>query len=96
MATFFHLNTELGETDISAWQSTIRQYPAPWAELATENIILTVPAAVAHHMDNPESLLSICNKMMNAIARLAAIPATFPRPERMVADVQISHGKYNN
>ncbi|KAM6211134.1 LOW QUALITY PROTEIN: TRPM8 channel-associated factor 2-like [Sarcoramphus papa] len=67
-------------------------YPAPWAELATENIILTVPAADVCHMDNPESLLSIWNKMMNAIARLAAIPATFPRPERMVADVQISHG----
>ncbi|NXU49067.1 TCAF factor, partial [Turnix velox] len=90
-APFFRL----GETDISAWQSTIRQYPAPWAELATENIILTVPAADVRHMDNPESLLSIWSKMMNAIARLAAIPATFPRPERMVADVQISHGKYN-
>ncbi|NXL67720.1 TCAF factor, partial [Chordeiles acutipennis] len=81
-APFFRL----GETDISAWRSTIRQYPAPWAELATENIILTVPAADVRHMDNPESLLSIWNKMMNAIARLAAIPATFPRPERMVAD----------
>ncbi|NWX39196.1 TCAF factor, partial [Steatornis caripensis] len=88
-APFFRL----GETDISAWQSTIRQYPAPWAELATDNIILTVPAADVRHMDNPELLLSIWNKMMNAIARLAAIPATFPRPERMVADVQISHGK---
>ncbi|KAM6144578.1 TRPM8 channel-associated factor 2-like [Phoenicopterus ruber ruber] len=85
-----------GETDISAWQSTIHQYPAPRAELATENIILTVPAADVHHMDNPESLLSIWNKMMNAIAILVAIPATFPRPKRMVADVQISHGKYNN
>ncbi|KAM9293354.1 LOW QUALITY PROTEIN: TRPM8 channel-associated factor 2-like [Morus bassanus] len=82
---------KFGETDISAWQSMIHQHPAPWAELATENIILTVPAADVHHMDNPESLLSIWNKMMNAIARLAAIPATFPRPERMVADVQISH-----
>lgn len=47
-------------------------------------------------MGNPESLLPICTKMMNAIARPAAIPATSPRPERMVADVQISHGKYNN
>ncbi|NXQ84851.1 TCAF factor, partial [Nyctibius grandis] len=88
-APFFRL----GETDISAWKSTIRQHPAPWAELATENIILTVPAADVRHMDNPESLLSIWKKMMHAIARLAAIPATFPRPERMVADVQISHGK---
>ncbi|KAK4829353.1 hypothetical protein QYF61_003280 [Mycteria americana] len=80
-----------GETDISAWQSTIRQYPAPWAEPATENIILTVPAADVHHMDNPESLLSIWNKKMNAIGRRAAISATLPRPERMVADVQVSH-----
>ncbi|NXX23197.1 TCAF factor, partial [Podargus strigoides] len=84
---------KLGETSISAWQSTIRQYPAPWAELATENITLTVPAADVRHMDNPERLLAIWSKMMKAIAKLAAIPATFPRPERMVADVQISHGK---
>ncbi|KFQ28682.1 Protein FAM115, partial [Mesitornis unicolor] len=87
-APFFRL----GETDVSAWQSTISQYPAPWAELATENIILTVPAADVRHMDNPERLLSIWSKMMNEIARLAAIPATFPRPERMVGDVQISYG----
>ncbi|NXL90449.1 TCAF factor, partial [Alectura lathami] len=87
-APFFRL----GETDVSAWQSTIRHYPAPWAELATENIILTVPAADVRHMDNPESLLSIWDIMMKAIARLASVPATFPRPERMVADVQISHG----
>jgi len=82
--------------DISAWQSTICQYPPRWAELAMDNIILTVPAADVHHTDNPESLLSIWNMTLNAIARLTAIPATFPRPERMVADVQISHGKYSN
>ncbi|XP_074681920.1 TRPM8 channel-associated factor 2-like [Strix aluco] len=64
----------------------------PRAELATGNIILTVPAADLCHMDNQESLLSIWNKMMNAIARLAAIRATFTRPQRMVADVQIPAG----
>ncbi|KAM6136955.1 LOW QUALITY PROTEIN: TRPM8 channel-associated factor homolog [Pterocles gutturalis] len=79
---------KLGETDISA-QSTIRQYPAPWAELAKENIILTVPAVDVLHMGNPENLLSIWNKMMNAIAELAAIPATFPRPERMVGCLSV-------
>ncbi|XP_074726374.1 TRPM8 channel-associated factor 2-like [Strix uralensis] len=64
----------------------------PRAELATGNIILTIPAADLCHMDNQESLLSIWNKMMNAIARLAAIRATFTRPQRMVADVQTSNG----
>ncbi|KAM9277698.1 LOW QUALITY PROTEIN: TRPM8 channel-associated factor 2-like [Cariama cristata] len=83
-----------GKMDVSAWQSTICQYPAPWAELATENIVLAVPAADVHCVANPESLLSIWNKMMNAITTLAAVSATFPRPERLVADVQISHSKY--
>ncbi|KAK9400221.1 TRPM8 channel-associated factor 2 [Crotalus adamanteus] len=32
-----------GETSIQDWQDTIRHYPAPWAELETENIILTLP-----------------------------------------------------
>ncbi|KAH0617172.1 hypothetical protein JD844_028917, partial [Phrynosoma platyrhinos] len=83
-----------GETSISAWQDTIRHYPAPWAELETENIILTVPSDVARKMDNPDLLLNTWAQMMNAVTKLAAIPPVLPRPERIVTDVQIVDGKY--
>ncbi|NXY59867.1 TCAF2 factor, partial [Callaeas wilsoni] len=83
---------KLGETCERQWEACIRHYPAPWAELAVENLILTVPSDSIRHMDNPRPLLTLWNEIMVAISKLAAIPAKFPRPERIVTDVQISCG----
>ncbi|XP_030333930.1 TRPM8 channel-associated factor 2 isoform X1 [Strigops habroptila] len=83
---------KLGETCESQWKACIRHYPAPWAELAVENLILTVPSDSIRHMENPQPLLTLWNEIMLAISKLAAIPAKFPRPERIVTDVQISCG----
>ncbi|XP_072258092.1 TRPM8 channel-associated factor 2 [Pyxicephalus adspersus] len=81
-----------GQTSLSSWQQTIRNYPAPWAELITENIILTVPSEAIRSLEDPEALMSLWDTVMAAIADLAAIPKKFPRPERIVTDVQISCG----
>ncbi|XP_026577756.1 TRPM8 channel-associated factor 2 [Pseudonaja textilis] len=81
-----------GETSIQDWQDTIRHYPAPWAELETENIILTLPSDAVRSHDGITFLLQTWDQMMRAISHLAAIPPVFPRPERIVADVQISAG----
>ncbi|NWZ38419.1 TCAF2 factor, partial [Brachypodius atriceps] len=83
---------KLGETCERQWEACIRHYPAPWAELAVENLILTVPSDSIRHMENPQPLLTLWNKIMAAISKLAAVPAKFPRPERIVTDVQISYG----
>ncbi|NXR34567.1 TCAF2 factor, partial [Zosterops hypoxanthus] len=83
---------KLGETCERQWEACIRHYPAPWAELAVENLILTVPSDSIRHMEDPRPLLTLWNKIMMAISKLAAIPAKFPRPERIVTDVQISCG----
>ncbi|XP_062427118.1 TRPM8 channel-associated factor 2 isoform X2 [Rhea pennata] len=83
---------KLGETCESQWQAYIRHYPAPWAELAIENLILTVPADSIRHIENPKPLLRLWDEIMVAISTLAAIPTKFPRPERIVTDVQISCG----
>ncbi|XP_053263154.1 TRPM8 channel-associated factor homolog [Podarcis raffonei] len=80
---------KLGETSPSAWND-IRHFPAPWAELETENIIFTVPSQDVRTMDNLKDVLIIWGEMMKAVAKLAAIPPIFPRPERIVEDVQIS------
>ncbi|KAG8138478.1 hypothetical protein E2320_004410, partial [Naja naja] len=76
-----------GETSIQDWQDTIRHYPAPWAELETENIILTLPSDAVRSHDGIAFLLQTWDQMMRAIAHLAAIPPVFPRPERIVADI---------
>ncbi|XP_078514936.1 TRPM8 channel-associated factor homolog [Lissotriton helveticus] len=81
-----------GETTDSAWLDTIRHYPAPWAEFATDNIILTVPTEFAQVVEKPNALMSLWDRMMAAVAELAALPMPFSRPERIVTDVQISAG----
>ncbi|XP_074123751.1 TRPM8 channel-associated factor 2-like isoform X2 [Sminthopsis crassicaudata] len=83
---------KLGETSLEKWQNSIRHHPGPWGELATDNIILTVPSEYLQDLDNPEPLLHLWDDMMRAVARLASISFPFPRPERIVADVQISAG----
>ncbi|KAM8981986.1 TRPM8 channel-associated factor 2-like [Sarcophilus harrisii] len=83
---------KLGETSLEEWKSSIRHHPVPWGELATDNIILTVPSECLEDLENPEPLLHLWDDMMGAVARLASISFPFPRPERIVADVQISAG----
>ncbi|XP_014392360.1 PREDICTED: TRPM8 channel-associated factor 2 isoform X2 [Myotis brandtii] len=81
-----------GKTSQEEWKSCIQESLAPWGELATDNIILTVPTENLRTLEDPEPVLRLWDKMMQAIARLAAQPFPFHRPERIVADVQISAG----
>nr|XP_012623564.1 TRPM8 channel-associated factor 2 isoform X1 [Microcebus murinus]XP_012623565.1 TRPM8 channel-associated factor 2 isoform X1 [Microcebus murinus]XP_012623566.1 TRPM8 channel-associated factor 2 isoform X1 [Microcebus murinus]XP_020145278.1 TRPM8 channel-associated factor 2 isoform X1 [Microcebus murinus] len=83
---------KLGETSLEEWRSCLQGNPAPWGELATDNIILTVPTASLQALADPEPALRLWDEMMQAVARLAARPFPFLRPERIVADVQISAG----
>ncbi len=82
-----------GVTTAAEW-SLLRTAPSPWAELEFDNIILTVPSDAVRNLECPDELAALWNDMMKAIADLAAIPHKFPRKERFVADVQISHGKF--
>ncbi|XP_058865134.1 TRPM8 channel-associated factor homolog [Acipenser ruthenus] len=81
-----------GETSTSDWLQTVRHYPAPWAELEFDNIIISIPSEEVRGLDNPDTLATLWDKIMKGIAELAGIPHRFPRKERYVADVQISHG----
>ncbi len=81
-----------GRTPLHVWRSDIRHRPAPWAELATDKVILTLPASVVRSLDDPEALLAVWDHALDSIADLAAIPRDRPRPERICADRQISAG----
>jgi hypothetical protein len=81
----------LGSTSRESWKK-IRQYPAPWAELATDRVILSVPSTSIRDLDDPEPLLQTWNDVLDACADLAAIPRRRRRPERYVADEQIAAG----
>ncbi|KAM3924757.1 TRPM8 channel-associated factor homolog [Leptodactylus fuscus] len=81
-----------GHTNHSSWLESLRSSTVPWAELITENIILTVPFDAIRSLEDPESVLSLWDKIMSAVLDLASISKKLPRPERIVADVQISVG----
>lgn len=83
---------QLGKTTTANWRDTVRHAPGPWAELATDKIVLTVPSRVVRELDDPAALMRFWDAGMDAIADLAAIPRTRTRPERIVTDEQISAG----
>jgi hypothetical protein len=82
----------LGKTDAQAWRSTIRHHPAPWAELATRKVVLSVPSRVVRSLDDPEDLMKFWDRAMDACAELAGRALHKDRPERYVCDEQISAG----
>jgi len=81
-----------GRTDVEAWRKSLRTRAAPWAELASDKIILTVPSAVVRTLDDPAAVMDFWDAVADACADLAARPRRRDRPERYVADVQISAG----
>lgn len=82
----------LGKTDPAEWRSRLRTAPGPWAEFATSKVIVTVPSEHVRDIDDPRPVLELWDRVMDACADLAAMPRERARPERYVADVQISAG----
>lgn len=83
---------ELGQTKLEEWTGTLRNNPAPWAELATDKVVISVPSSAIRTLDDPQALMNMWDRILDAAADLAAMPRQRTRPERYVADVQISAG----
>ncbi len=81
-----------GQTSATAWRERQRLAPGPWAELATDKVILTVPSERIRELDDPTALLLFWNRVLDGAATLAARPLQRERPERYVADLEISAG----
>ena len=82
----------LGQTSVADWKAKIRNFPAPWAELETKKIILSVPSEKIRALENPDELMTLWDRILDAEADLSTIPHERKRPERIVPDVQISAG----
>ena len=59
---------------------------------ACDKVILTVPSKVIRDLDDPELVMTFWTHVLDACADLAARPRERIRPERYVADEQISAG----
>lgn len=82
----------LGRTTPEHWRTVERNHPAPWAELEGARVILTLPSEVVRTLDDPEALMRHWDRIADACADLAQRPRHRDKPERIVADVQISAG----
>lgn len=82
----------LGKSDVTEWRFSERELPAPFGELVSDRIILTVQAKDLKTLDHPDKLLEQWRKIVDCYAELAGIPFERKCPERFVPDHQISGG----
>ena len=83
----------LGETDPAIWREEIRHAPAPWAEIAGRNMIVTTHSSEVRDLDDPAAVAEAWDRALDLNAELAAWPLTArSSPERFVVDRQISAG----
>lgn len=83
----------LGETDLDEWRNEIRRAPAPWAEIAGRNMIVTTHSSEVRDLDDPAAVAEVWDRALDLNAELAAWPSSArSSPERFVVDRQISVG----
>jgi hypothetical protein len=83
---------KLGVTDDESWNQTIKNYPAPWAELATDKIVFSVPSDRIRELKNPTALLQFYDRVMDADADLRMINRKRAHQERIIVDQQVAFG----
>ena len=80
-----------GETDVFQWLQQYRHDPAPWAEVGSDQFILTVPSHEIRGLDNPQDLMDWWDQALEMEHELYGY-LPWPRVERAVFDAQISAG----
>ena len=82
----------LGKHTDDQWKNEISKFPAPWAEFECDKIVLACPTDVARTVKNPTQLMEFWKKVVEDQDEISNQAAERKRPERIVADVQISAG----
>ncbi len=87
---------ELGTTSAEQWAEQLKNNKAPWGELATERIIITVPDSVLQTVKDPEKVMKLWDLIIGGEMELAQIPQPFYRPQRLVVDEHIAGGSMHS
>ena len=82
----------LGKDDDAKWNAALKKHTAPWAEFACDKVILTCPTENARKVSNPTMLMEFWKKVVEAQDEISNQATERKRPERIVADIQISAG----
>ena len=81
----------LGQTSLEQWRESLRNQPAPWAELECKGLIFSIPSVTIRQLDDPEPVMKFWRQVIDAEDDLAGKVGRTD-PERMVFDRQISVG----
>lgn len=81
-----------GETSLEDWKSTIRNHPAPWAELASQRMIIAIPSSYIRELDNPDEVMETWDEIIEKSAELAMLDRDQFRAERIVFERQTAAG----
>ncbi len=84
----------LGVTDDTGWLETGRFAPAPWAELETDELVITVPSETVRDLENPAELMAHWNRVHDAMHELEPRQPTHwsDRQFRYVSEKRLSWG----
>ena len=80
-----------GATDVQDWLDFARHSPAPWAEIASDQFILSVPSHEIRDLEDPDDLMDWWDQALSMQHELYGF-LPWPRVERAVFDAQISAG----
>lgn len=82
-----------GKSDLRAWRDHFRKAPAPWAELASDRIILALPSRYIRDLDDPDKVLKAWDEIIEKGAELCGgVDRNLYRAERIVFDRQTAAG----
>ncbi len=82
----------LGKTTKEEWLEQLKNNKAPWGEMSTDRIILTLPDSVMQQVSDPEKVMKIWDRIIGGIMELAQYPQPVYRAQRMVLDEHIGGG----
>ena len=71
-----------GKTGLSEWRSSIRDLPAPWGEIESDKIVLSVPSRLVRDLDDPAALMRIWDDVRSHM-RVSRDTKWRQRPERL-------------
>ncbi len=83
---------KLGTTTQQDWEEQLKNNKAPWGELASDNIILTLPDSVIQKVQHPDDVMKLWNLIIGGEMDLAQISQPFYRAQRLVIDEHIGGG----
>ena len=85
-----------GKTSVGEWKSSIRSFPGPWAELASERMIIALPSSYIRRLNNPDEVMDLWNQIIDKSADLAVTNRDLWRAERIVFDRQTAAGSMHS